>query len=158
MNTLELRTYLQKYQNSRTHITVCAIDELPKGKLKNDRNYAFVVNLSRSTSSGSHWIAIWIDLCNRKHSKAAGYVLDSLGFKPRSYQIIDFLNKNCTRQYFCTKQIQQIRSTVCGMYAACFIIYMIKYNSFTGFLARFSKNLLINDIFIVKVFNYYDRN
>lgn len=168
MNTLELRAYLRKYESSHTQITVCALDELPKQKLKNDRDYAFVVNLSRSDSVGSHWICIWIEQSINSYRKTksrwrcgtttTAYVVDSLGFKPRSFQIIDFLNKNCNRQYFCTQQLQQINSSVCGMYAACFIVHMIKYNSFNGFLERFSKNLLLNDLFIVKLFNYYARH
>lgn len=152
MNTIELNQFLNKFRRKNLKIIVCAIDKLPKRRLRNNIDYAFVVNLSKSTSIGSHWISIYIDKFR------SGYFMCSYGFKPRSYQLHDFLRKNCRRVLYNNRQLQQLQSNVCGMYASYFIIHMAKGHSFHDFADKFSKNLLINDHFIAKVYNYYTRN
>lgn len=152
MNTLELQLFLKRYYPQPTKIIVCAIDELPRKKLKNHTNYGIVVNLSKKSEPGSHWIALFID--RWRH----GFYCDSYGFRARSWYLTEFIKKNCRRVEYCGRQLQQIRSNVCGMYAACFIIHMSKGYPYADFIDKFSKNLLINDHFIVKIFNYYRRN
>lgn len=154
MNTVDLKQFLNKFRKRTLKIIVCAIDELPKRRLNNKIDYALVINLSKSTSMGSHWIGIYIDNTRLR----CGFYLDSYGFKPRSWQLQDFLSLNCRHVVYNTTQLQQLQSTVCGMYACCFIIHMAKGNPFPHFISKFSTNLLINDHFITKVYNYYCRN
>jgi hypothetical protein len=62
-----------------------------------------------------------------------------------------FIRKYCSNIEFNSKQLQQINSSVCGKYAAVFLIYCfngIPYN----FLKYFSKNTFINDMQIEKLF------
>ncbi len=64
MNTLELQIYLDRCNdNKRAEMLVCAIDQLEGKKLNSAKEYGFVVNLSRSTEAGSHWVGLYI---NRK--------------------------------------------------------------------------------------------
>lgn len=151
MNTLELKIFLRKYKNPDLKIRVYAIDQLPKTLHKN-RAYAFVINLSKITEPGSHWIGLYVD--NQRN----GFYMDSYGFKPRSFQLKEFLKNNCKTVSYNTQQLQQLTSKVCGMYASCFIIHMVKGHRFTDYMSKFSKNLLINDSFITKNFRYYIRN
>lgn len=146
---MELEKYLKQYERRGVKIIVCPIDRLP-AKIEKNQTYAFVINLSKSWDIGSHWIGLFID--------AEGKVsyFDSYGFKPKSYYLEDFLKGK--RVEYCTRQLQQLGSAVCGMYVACFIIHMLKGGSLDLFVSKFSKNLVLNDIFIRKNYNYYHRN
>lgn len=154
MNTLQLRDLLQRYNTPATPIAVCAVDELPTSPLKSGKNYGFVVNLSVKSSPGSHWIGIYIQNID---GKQLGYYMDSYSFRPRSAYLTEFLRKNCRHIAYSNKQLQQLNTNVCGMYAAYFLIHMINNYPFAAFLSKFSRNLLINDHFIVKIYNYYLR-
>lgn len=153
MNTLHLREFFSKLNLHRTKVIVCAIDELPRKRIKIKRtryeNFAFVINLSKKSEFGSHWTSVFI---TKDHHT---YYVDSYGFKPRSYQLMAFIQRNSIQATYSTQQLQQLTSNVCGMYAACFIAHMANGYSFDSFIAKFSKNLLINDIVIVKLFNYF---
>jgi len=151
MNTTELEMYLQRYNTQSTKIIVCAIDQLPK-KLNPHYNYGLVINLSRGNEIGSHWTSAYIN-----KERICSYH-DSFAFRPRSWYLTDFFKKNCVHVEYSSRQIQQLNSKVCGMYAASFIIHMISGGNLKSFIDKFSKNLLINDIFINKNFYYYLRN
>lgn len=137
-----------------------------KKKLESDRSYGFIINLSKKSEPGSHWVSVYIDnnptrknkRKNGKSSSDAYYFDPYVLFRPKSWQLIKFLNKNARKVEYNGQQLQQLHSNVCGMYAACFIIHMANGNRFNFFLDKFSKNLLINDLFIAKIFNYYIRN
>lgn len=151
MNNKELERYLQPYNVGSARIIVCAIDRLPK-KLKPGKKYCFIINLSKADDVGSHWVSLYVD----KALKAS--YMDSYGFKPRSWYLTKFIKENCKHVNYSTRQLQQLTSKVCGMYAACFIIHMVKGGTLRSFIDKFSKNLLLNDIFIIKNYNYYLRN
>lgn len=159
MNTIELENYLQKFTSQNTKIIVCAIDKLPR-KLKTGFSYAIVVNLSKSNDEGSHWCAIYITAERNDEGNygRSGSYMDSYGFEPRSWYLTDFIRRNCKRITYNPCQLQQLNSKVCGMYASCFLIHMIKGGRLTSFIKKFSKNLLLNDLFIDKNYNYYLRN
>lgn len=157
MNTLEIKRYLHRYNTKNTKIIVCAIDELPRMRLNNNFNYGFVINLSKREHMGSHWVALYIKR-SKKRGERRGYFLCSYGFLPKSWYLTDFIKRICRHVTYNTTQLQQLQSSVCGKYAACFIIHMIKGYPFKDFIDKFSKNLLINDHFIEKVYQYYHRN
>lgn len=159
MNTLELQEFLDRCYVYNTNIIVCAIDELPEKKLKNKKkNYGIVINLSKKNEFGSHWVGMFISKSYRHDDRRNGFFLDSYGFTPRSWYLTDFIKKNCHHVEYCERQLQQLHSNVCGMYVSCFIIHMANGNQFQHFVDKFSKNLLINDHFIVTIYNYYKRN
>lgn len=152
MNTIELERFLWKFRSPNVTTIVCAIDQLPK-KLKPGRAYAIITNLSKSTDVGTHWCSIYID-----KERNVGTFLDSYGFSERSWYLIDFFKRNCKRKIYNTQQLQQLNSKVCGMYAASFLVHMIKGGTLDSFIGKFSKNLLINDSFVIKNYNYHLRN
>lgn len=152
MDNTELADYLKDYNSTNVKIIVCAIDQLPH-KLKKNCIYAFIINLSKITDgNGSHWVALFIDRARN------GSYYDSYGFRPKSFYLIDFIRKHCKTLDYNKKQVQQLSSKVCGLYAATFLIHMLNGHSLELYTKKFSKNLLLNDSFIIKNYNYYLRN
>lgn len=163
MNTMELKHFLEKYNTLDTIIIVCDIDELPtRKKLLNNKNYGFVINLSKRDTLGSHWVSLFITKIhksrNSRNNLRNGYYMDSYGFRPRSWYLTEFLKNNCNHVEYSGRQLQQLQSDVCGMYAACCIIHMVRGYPFKEFTYKFSNNLLINDLFIRTIYHYYRRN
>lgn len=163
MNTVELQHFLDITNTNKNHkLKVCAIDKLKEVRLLPNLEYGFVVNLSDSSSLGSHWTGLYIGKGGTGKSgsgkgRFASYC-DSFGFFPRGYHIEDFIKKNCTRYEYNDQQLQQISSKVCGMYAACFILHISNGGSLQSFIDKFCKRLKLNDIFIQKNYTYYLRN
>lgn len=93
----------------------------------------------------------------KNKGRKASY-FDSFGFFPRGYHIADFIKKNCTRFEYNEHHFQQLKSKVCGMYAACFILHMSHDGALKTFIDKFSKRSQLNDIFIEKNYNYHLRN
>lgn len=151
MDTNQLKEFLKKNNLKKIHVGVCAIDRLPNiSKCK--KAHAFCVNLSRAGDGvGSHWIGIFID------TKYNLYYLDSYGFKEKSYFLTDFIGKYGKKVFYNKRQLQPLTSNTCGMYVASFLIHMMRGGSLKGFLSKFSKNLIINDIFVRKNYNYFLR-
>lgn len=149
MNTLEVQRYLDQNNSKKIKMKVCAFNELPLKLVKN-REYGFVMNLSRSTEPGSHWTALYID----KKRKASYF--DSYGFRfaDKNHHIRRLIKENCKRVYCNKQQLQQLNSSVCGMYASLFILHMMNGGSVKTFASRFTKNLLINDIIVREQFNF----
>lgn len=152
MNTYELRDFMNRYNTSNTRISVCAINELPRKRLKKGINYGFIVNLSKNTEMGSHWVGLYID------KRRNGFYLDTYAFKPRSYYLTEFIKRNCAQCFYNPHQLQQLHTNVCGMYVACFLIHMINGYPFRYYPAKFSTNLMLNDQFVVTMYSYYLRN
>lgn len=62
MNTIEIENFLEiTIPNKNRKIKVCAIDKLKDVKLKRNFEYGFVINLSDSSSPGSHWTGLYVD-------------------------------------------------------------------------------------------------
>lgn len=159
MNTLELQNFLDANNARKISMVVCAIDEI-KEKYKKNQETGFVVNLSRSSESGSHWIGLYIKNNNNSKKKKNNYCVyfDSYAFPPRSCYLKEFISENCNKFNYNEKPVQQITSNVCGMYAACFILHLANGGSLLSYTGKFSKNLLLNDLFIRKNYDYYLRN
>lgn len=143
MDTFELQRFLNMNTNNGIIMKVCAIDQIPK-TLKKNKQYGLVINLSKSSEIGSHWTSVFID----NHQNATWFC--SYAFKPRGYHIKEFINKNCKTFSYNSVQLQQLNSTVCGMYATLFILHMMNGGTLSNFTNQFSKNLLLNDIIIQK--------
>ena len=117
---------------------IYAIDTLP---VLVKHPAALIVNLSPSTSGGSHWIVIFVDK-NRR-----GLYFDSLGRKPPR-PILKFLRKNC--KYFSINRIQYQAddSVFCGLFCIVFIYFKVRNQNI---LSSFNtKNLKKNGHLILK--------
>lgn len=114
-------------------------------------NYAYIINLSKKSEFGSHWICLFITRDRQ------AYYVDSYAFMPKSWHLLSFIQKNCSKVTYATQQLQQLHTKVCGMYTCCFAAHMANGNTFDAFMAQFSKNLFINDYIVAKLFKYYNR-
>lgn len=147
MDTLELQSYLDRNNKRNIVLKVSAIDQLPK-KIKRNVEYGIIINLSKSDDPGSHWTAVYFD----KDGLASYF--DSYGFKGRGHYIESFIKRNCKKFEYNNQQLQQLSSKVCGMYSALFILHKMNGGSIKSFVSRFSKNLLLNDLIVEKLYNF----
>jgi hypothetical protein len=105
MNTKEIDQFVRGDKASPGIIQgVFSVDTLP------DKPRLLVCNTDPSSKPGSHWIVIFTD------SKGRGEYFDSIGRKPTAL-FENYMNKNCTRWIFNTRQLQSIVSSYCGFTA-----------------------------------------
>lgn len=85
-------------------------------------NIGIVFNLDKHTSSGSHWVSMFIDL-QTKHL----YYFDSNGIKPPTEikDLIDKLQKENQFKSHINEFEHQKQNSECGMYSMYFIISML---------------------------------
>ena len=99
----------------------------------------FIVNLSTSNTSGSHFIALSIknDYC---------LFFDSFGKSCTNSYIIESLYNQNKNIIYSNIQIQDFLSHFCGYFCLAFLINDFNGKSLTDFLAKFNeKDLLTND-------------
>jgi Adenovirus endoprotease len=104
-----------------------------------DAPSGYIINLSKSSEQGSHWVALYFD----PNGKATYF--DSYGFKPRNREINQFIRLHSKSLTFNKKQLQQLQSKVCGHYSCVFLYYMFGGIPLDRMLSQFSPNLKIND-------------
>lgn len=122
-----------------------AIDKLPRKKFK-FRPLAVIINLDKSYSPGSHWVALYIDVNN------IGWFLDSFGRSILNKYIRNFLkNQNVFFIFHNSKSLQGRLSEVCGVYCILFIKMMCSSFHPDQFLKIFSKSKVANDRFVIKI-------
>lgn len=143
MYTAEIVKFFEDKGLSRV-VQVVASDCLPK-KMKN--NTALVINLSPSTDSGSHWIAIYRDaLANLSY-------FCSFGTRSNVPSIDKFIRLNCKSIRFSDKCLQALQAKTCGEYVCVFLAHVLLYDAdMNGFLKMFSQNPILNDLLIEKMF------
>lgn len=135
MNTLELKTFLQRFKNTN----VVSSNELPENfKLP----LGLVINLSKNYEPGSHWVGLFIN------KNKQGYYMDSFG-KPPIESIKKFIDENCDYFEYNKVRLQQYHSNVCGKYAALFICSCFRD---INFYHSFNKNPFINDFNVNKFY------
>lgn len=98
-----------------------------KNKFKNDANIQYVglvLNHDKRSQNGSHWVAYVID---KKDKKIFYY--DSVGEKPKRKheEMFKILNSSFGENFdvYYHKKLTQTSGGDCGIYAICFIIYMM---------------------------------
>ena len=132
-----------KLKGIRNYLGSFAVNELKNLRIRYYPSY-LITNLDNRWESGSHWIAITIDVNSI-------YVCDSLGaIGPNRlpHEIIDFLHLySSNRELYITRQLQQTTALTCGYYAIFFILY-IQSHTFCEFLDNFSLNYTLNDALI----------
>jgi len=80
---------------------------------------ALIVNLSSSSSGGSHWTAIYIN------ENARGFYFDTFA-RPPPKQIVTFLKRNCKLYQYNKIQVQDNTSTLCGLFCIVFIYFSVR--------------------------------
>lgn len=145
MNTLDIVDYVKGHNACKIFRGVFACDDLP---LKVNKPGAYIINLSKKSEAGSHWVALFIDNYNWC------YYFDSFGLPPSNTYIISFIKKNTIKMLYNTKQLQHITSTKCGKFCCVFIVNILKNKSIAAFILKFSPNLYINELVIERLFQY----
>ena len=112
---------------------------------KGVKSVGIVFNMDPHDQSGSHWVAMYIDL-----KKWVISYFDSFGICPPPIQIqrlIQSLNKNAVevtgKKMFvnCNTNQHQIKNTECGVYSMYFIVESLKGRSFNDI----SKKIILDD-------------
>jgi len=112
---------------------VIPCDYIQRYKLKT--NDQFIINLSDSSTNGSHFVALSI---KEKHC----IYFDSFGFECKNSYITKKLKK-CKKQIIYSKtQVQGITSLFCGFYCLAYLISDEKGTSLNNFLNNFEYNNL----------------
>jgi|SRR5208283_5291899 len=88
-------------------------------KLNNKRGAILLLSPSKKIVNG-HWVSIY------KVSPTHYYYFDSYGVPPAQILVNSIGNKNL---YYNSYQIQDLRSSHCGIYAIYYIYYMMKYKN-----------------------------
>jgi hypothetical protein len=83
-------------------------------------------------SPGSHWIALYID------PNYNAFYYDSFGFPP-PISILNYCKKTKKRIAYNSRCIQNINSSVCGLFALTFLVYMCRKPPQQTSLERFEK-------------------
>lgn len=150
MNTSQLIQILKQanvHLASKHDVGVFAADKLP---IKFSRPAAFIANTDESHAPGTHWVSFYFP----RHGRAEYF--DSYALKPISPHHLKFLNANKPWTHN-TKEMQDVYSSVCGIYSVFFLISRMKGNTLTKFQSIFSTNSKKNDALISKVFKKYKK-
>ena len=95
---------------------------------KKKKKLGVVINLDTHDKAGSHWVALYIDLC-----KGDVYYYDSVANRPPK-EVIKFVNKLSTQHKSITLHInnkkEQKGNTECGVFSMYFIINMLNDSNF----------------------------
>lgn len=140
---------------------VCVVEELCKisiAKLLNNgiTKVGIVFNLDKHTESGSHWIAMFIDL-----KKERIYYWDSYGEKPPK-EVNNLVNrikeqgkmKGMKFRYYKNNIRHQYRNSECGVYCMYFIVKLLQGKTFREII----KNKIKDDDMNVKRGFFYTPN
>lgn len=136
---------VSKHQHRNIFHGVFACDTLPH---KISLPFLGIVNLSKKTEVGTHWVAIFID------KTEISYYFDSFALNPENRYIVSFLKLHSKRIHFNTKQIQHISSKKCGQFCCAFVIAILKDNSIHDFLNKFNLNLFLNELIVENMIKY----
>lgn len=147
MNSVTIREFVKPFQQKRIFKGVFACDKLPAAF---SLPALFIINLSASSQSGSHWVSLHID------EEGFAFYFDSFGMPPRNSDILGFMKLHSKKSIYNKKQLQHLSSIKCGRFVCVFAISVLKDNGFKQVLDKFSDNLKINDIIIEGLYNYFD--
>ena len=132
-----------KLKGIRNYLGSFAVNELSDLRIRYYPAY-IITNLDNRWETGSHWVAIAIDVDHI-------YVCDSLGAVGPNHlpkDIINFLHLyTCNRQLHITRKLQKTSASTCGFYAIFFILYL-QSHSFCDFLDSFTKDPSLNDALV----------
>jgi len=124
---------------------VFALDKISQ----NCKNGSFIINTDPSTKPGEHWVAVVI-------KKGIGEYFDSFGNPPYHREILNFLERNCSHNWWYNPLcIQNTFSTTCGHYCILYVGLRCLGYSYNHFVSKFTGNTESNDDLVEKVFGFY---
>lgn len=143
LNTIDIIKIMNPLQRLRIFSGVYAADCLPhRIKLP----CAFIINTSPRSELQGHWIALYIN------KNGVAEYFDSFGFPPIQKDIKYFLRVHAKKIIYNMKQLQHLSSVKCGKFAIVFILIKMFGKSTKELTAKFSSNLMVNDLIVERIF------
>lgn len=132
-------------------IGVYPIDQLPTTISR--RPAVLIFNFDKATGPGTHWGALVL----KDDSEMTILYFESFGKSPLPPELVSFLNRNGRRICISRLALQENNSSVCGVYAALFIIMYAATRRIAPFFDLFSTNktTLANDNTVVCTLQNY---
>ena len=140
MNALHIQSVINTNNSLKDiFIGVFPSDRLPKS-IKRFPS-ALIANVDPHNKPGSHWVAMYFD------EKGHANFFDSFGRHPSmcSLDFKTFLDKHACYWSFNTRSLQSHWSAVCGQYCLYFLLFLIRGNSMSSIVSRFTLNRRQND-------------
>jgi len=139
-STLDLTAAARAHPTLRRyHIGTYPLDALANLTVAG-RPRHLIYNMSPSNRPpGTHWISIWLT----RDLKAE--VVDSLGRRPLSTEVLGFVRRHSASAVFCDQQIQDWTSNVCGLYCLSHGLARARGRSLESWLAQYTERLTDND-------------
>jgi len=143
-----------EYKNHCVWPEICHFD-VDKMRQQNKTNLGFIFNTDDHSKSGSHWIAMFVDL-NKKRS----FFFDSNGTRqpPEITKLLKRIQKQCMEKCNMKMKLEsnhpfvhQHSNTECGMYCLYFIVSLLK----KAHSMNYFKNKRIPDSYVEKFRNIY---
>lgn len=130
MNTIEIWNALASNKYTKNYFKgVYALDCIPK--IIKNKPALLIVNLDKSNSPGSHWVAIYLPV------KGSPEYFDSFGIEPLYSEFLEFFKKNkYTMVLYNKTQLQDFLSTVCGQYCCVYLLNKAKHISLKNFIEK----------------------
>lgn len=145
MNSIEINKIMNGENWRKNYGGIYPCDRLPQN-LCRKCNFGIICNLSKSTSLGTHWIAIFMP----EEGECLEY-FDSYGIPPNNKYLLSFLEKNNQSYCYNKGQIQNFGSDECGEYCIFFLLLRFSGIEFNTIINIFSNDLEQNDNFISNV-------
>ena len=153
MNTSQILRVLTEDANLRkNYFGVYALDKIPT---KPPLPCFLVVNTDPSYAPGQHWVAIHIN------SYGYGEWFDSYGLSPSFYnaKFETYLKRNTTHFEYPQIQLQELSSTVCGVYCIYFLTLRAQGIPYETILSPFNDDYVQNDKVVTGYINkMYNRH
>lgn len=126
----------------RVHVGTFPLDALPSLTVAG-RPRHIIYNLSPSTRPpGTHWISIWLG------RDMTAEVMDSLGQRPLSPEILGFIRRHSTTAVYSERPIQHWASNACGLYCLSHGLARARGQSFRSWLGQFTSDPTANDAIV----------
>ena len=147
MNSVEINAIMNNQLWERNYGGIYACDKIPNNLCKTC-DFGIICNLSKSTSLGTHWIAIFMP----REGMCLEY-FDSYGLPPNNKFILSFLGENNLSYCYNRGQIQKFGSDECGEYCIFFLLLRFSGVEFEKIINIFTNDLEQNDEFVSNIIN-----
>lgn len=131
MNTKEVTAILRNDLLARRQF--CGV--YPRNKLPMlpaiTKPSTYVINTDSSRGVGEHWVAVYFN------GRGKAEYFDSFGFPPMHSDIKSFILKHCNNYLYNKRLIQDLTSSMCGVYAVYYVLMKSRGVSMSRALSRF---------------------